>query len=132
MFSVMTPGKIPKTEPTLISTNGCQPADVPDSTKPIEPNTAQYPPYPASFNQANTAFPPVFPPANINVPPPPVNHVVPPMHMNVGRPLRPGGAPPGQPPFHPPYSFPPNSTYFPGGASMPPSNPARAYYPPAP
>ncbi|KAL7294646.1 hypothetical protein TKK_0011949 [Trichogramma kaykai] len=122
--------KIPKTEPALITGNGCQTVDVADSSKQIEPPT-HYPPY-AAFPPANSAFPPVFPPANINVPPPPVNalnHIVPQMHMNMGGAIRPPINPGPPASFHPPYPYPPNSNYFPGGGAAPPSNPPRMYYP---
>ncbi|XP_001607256.2 cyclin-K isoform X1 [Nasonia vitripennis] len=128
-----TPVKIPKTDSVSISANGCAPMDVPDATKPMD-MPSHFPPYSAAFAQGNSSFPPVFPPANITVPPPPVNHIVPPMHMNVPPgPIRPSPAPgPGQvpPPFHQhgPYPYPPNANYFPGGASGPPPNPR--YYPP--
>jgi hypothetical protein len=126
--------KIPKTEAISVSANGCPPTDVPDSTKPMDV-TSHFTPYSSTFPPGNTSFPPVFP-ANIAVPPPPpvntLNHIVPPMHMNVPGPIRPlpSSTASTQPSFHPPYSYPTNSNYFTSGTSAPSSNPQRTYYPP--
>ncbi|KAJ8674042.1 hypothetical protein QAD02_005304 [Eretmocerus hayati] len=109
--------KSSKSEAMPVSSNGCPPPDIPDVAKPLETPT-HYPPYSTNFASGNTAFPPVFPPTNINVPPPPVNHSVPPpMHMN-------------RPP--PPPGTPSSWNYFPGGPPGPPPNSQRNYYPPHP
>ncbi|XP_008203829.2 cyclin-K [Nasonia vitripennis] len=127
------PVKIPKTESASISTAVCAPMDVSNTIKPIDV-PSHFPPYPATFVPVDSSFPPVFPPVNITVPPPPVNHIVPPRHMNVPlgliHPLPVPGPGQGPPPFHQhgPYLYPPNANYFMGGASglMPNSR----YYPP--
>ncbi|XP_058802144.1 cyclin-K isoform X2 [Phymastichus coffea] len=124
----VTLAKIPKTEVKSNPANGIPPVDIQDAPPMDVPS--HFPPYTNAFTQGNTTFPPAFPPANITVPPPPVNHIVPSTHMNMGVPHRPPPAPstPAQPPFHQPY-YPPNTNYYPGGPPVPPLS-ARPYYPP--
>lgn len=133
----VTPGKSTKIETPSISANGCPSADVTDTIKPMEVTTAHFPTYPANYAATNnTNYPPAFPPANVSVPPPPVNtmnHIVPPMH-HIGssapiRPALPPSAPPANQTSFQPYSYPPNTSYFPPNNPIPPTAPPRSYYP---
>ena len=96
-----TPIKLPKTELNSVASNGGTPSNGSEVSK-IQELVAHAPPYMANFQQGPNTFPPVFPPANVAIPPPPLNHVPPPISMNSVGPIR----PPlpnisGQPPFHP-------------------------------
>ncbi|XP_033227334.1 cyclin-K-like isoform X2 [Belonocnema kinseyi] len=123
------PGKAPKTEPNSASTNGCAPLDGSENSKPLD-LPAHFPPYPANF-PSSTNYPPVYPPANISVPPPNVNHIVPSTH-NLGTPSSVRQiqtvTTPTQPPF-PPYGYPSNASFFSGGTPTGPSSNQRSYYP---
>ena len=128
----MSSGKIPKTNSNLVSTNGCATEGMEDS-KPIDVS-AHFPSYSTNFSNS-TNCPPVYPPANISVPPPSVNalnHVT--TIHNLGTPssvrqIQPNTSTPTQQPF-PPYGYPSNSSFFSGGTPTGPSSNQRSYYPP--
>lgn len=139
----MTPGKSSKIETPVVSANGCPATDVPDATKPMDVPATHFSTYSTNFtaSNANTNYPPAFPPANVSVPPPPVNtmnHIVPTMH-HIGssapiRPTPPSAPPPtaNQTPAFQPYSYPTNASYFSANNPIPPAAPPRNYYPPQP
>ncbi|XP_034946387.1 cyclin-K-like isoform X2 [Chelonus insularis] len=134
------PSKIPKLDVTPGPSNGCPPVDPPvEGAKPLEIPPPHYPPYSTNFPTA-APYPPVFPPANISVPPPPVNamnHMVPPMRLGpTPPPIRPTPPHPAPGPPFPPYGYPTNA-YFPSGTPAPPPPtppppPRPPYYPPQP
>ncbi|XP_032683296.1 cyclin-K [Odontomachus brunneus] len=136
----VTPGKSSKIETPVVSANGCPPADITDTIKPMDVPATHFPTYPANFAASNnTNYPAAFPPANVSVPPPPVNtmnHIVPTMH-HIGssaaiRPTPSSVPTTNQPPFQP-YSYPTNTPYFSANNPIPPSAaPPRNYYPPQP
>lgn len=136
----VTPGKSSKIETPVVSANGCPPADVTDTIKPMDVPATHFPTYSTNFAASNnTSYPPAFPPANVSVPPPPVNtmnHIVPTMH-HIGssaaiRPTPPSVPTTNQPTFQP-YSYPTNASYFSANNPIPPpAAPPRNYYPPQP
>lgn len=136
----VTPGKVTKVEAAAVSSNGCLTTDTTDSIKPMDVPT-HFPTYPANYAPSNINininYPPAFPPANVSVPPPPVNtmnHIVPPMHhmgsSGTTRPAPP--APTTTPAPFQPYPYPTNASYFPPNNPVPPAPTPRTYYPPQP
>ncbi|XP_066590915.1 cyclin-K [Prorops nasuta] len=130
----VTPGKSTKVEVAPVSANGCPPSEVTDGPKPVD--VQHFPTYSTNFTPGNASYPPVFPPANITVPPPPVNtlnHIVPTIHhLGAAAPIRNPPPPPptnSQPPFQP-YPYPTNATYFQNNPPVPAANSQRPYYPP--
>lgn len=139
-YIVVTPGKVTKVEAAAVSSNGCLTTDTTDSIKPMDVPT-HFPTYPANYAPSNINininYPPAFPPANVSVPPPPVNtmnHIVPPMHhmgsSGTTRPAPP--APTTTPAPFQPYPYPTNASYFPPNNPVPPAPTPRTYYPPQP
>lgn len=133
-IAAVTPSKVPKVEPSVVAANGCPPAESIETVKPLE-MPAHFPPYATSYTPGATGYPPVFPPTNISVPPPPVtiNHIVSAMrHLGSSGSIRSNTPTPtsGQP--FPPYGYQANATYFPSANPVPPTNAQRPYYPPQP
>lgn len=134
----VTPGKSSKIETPAISANGCPSTDVVEPIKPIEVSAAHFPTYSTNYAASNnTNYPPAFPPANVSVPPPPVNtmnHIVPPIHHIASsapiRPTLPSAPPPANQTTFQPYSYPTNTSYFSTNNPIPPTAPPRSYYPP--
>ncbi|XP_039306056.1 cyclin-K isoform X2 [Solenopsis invicta] len=135
----VTPGKSCKSiEASTVSANGCPTTDVTDTIKPIDTLTPHFSTYSTNFTSNNTNYPPAFPPANVSVPPPPVNtmnHIVPTIH-HIGssatiRPTPPSAPSTNQTTFQP-YSYSTNASYFSANNPIPSSAPPRNYYPPQP
>ncbi|XP_012283995.1 cyclin-K [Orussus abietinus] len=137
---IVTPGKPAPSKAEVLgaaSANGCALTDSTDGMKQLDV-PAHFPPYPSNYTPGNSNYPPVFPPTNISVPPPPtvnaINHIVPTMHhMGSSGSVRSAPSTPAgpQPPFQQ-YPYTPNSTYFQSSNAPPPASNPRTYYPPQP
>jgi len=130
----VTPSKVPKVEPSVVSSNGCPPAEPIETVQSIE-MPSHFAPYPTSYTPGAPGYPPVFPPTNISVPPPSVtiNHIVSAMHhLGSSGSMRSNPPTPtaGQP--FAPYGYQASATYFPTSNPAPPTNAQRPYYPPQP
>ncbi|KAH0950099.1 hypothetical protein HN011_008072 [Eciton burchellii] len=133
----VTPGKSSKIETPAISANGCPSTDIAEPMKSMEVSAAHFSTYSTNYTASNnTTYPPAFPPANVSVPPPPVNtmnHIVPTIHhIGSSAPIRPTlpSAPPANQTNFQPYSYPTNTSYFPTNNPIAASAPPRNYYPP--
>ena len=92
--------------------------------------------YPTNFSQAGSAYPGLFPPTNISVPPPSVNainHIASVMrHMGIPGSMRSNPQTPTSGQSFQPFGYPANATYFPVTSPAMPNSSQRPYYPTQP